>query len=87
MVRLSDLLSLARTLLTYFATDPKVFDEFMGFVEKYGDLSVVPTRYFLAKPAIGEEMQIMIEQGKMLIIKLLAIGPIDLDKGTRECCA
>ncbi|KAK8844019.1 pyruvate carboxylase [Kwoniella newhampshirensis] len=64
---------------------PKVFEEFQGFVEKYGDLSVVPTRYFLAKPEINEEMSIAIEQGKTLTIKLLAIGPLNQAKGTREC--
>ena len=69
-----------------YAMYPKVFAEFRTFVEKYGDLSVVPTRFFLAKPQIGEEMQITIEQGKMLLIRLLAVGPIDLEKGTRECC-
>ncbi|CED82614.1 pyruvate carboxylase [Phaffia rhodozyma] len=68
-----------------YAMYPKVFEEFRGFVDKYGDLSVVPTRFFLAKPQIGEEMHISIEQGKMLIIKLLAVGPIDMTKGTREC--
>ena len=47
--------------------------------------SVVPTRYFLAKPDIGEEMTISIEQGKTLTIKLLAIGPLNTGKGTREC--
>lgn len=30
-------------------------------------------------------MSIEIEQGKMLIIKLLAVGPLDVKKGTREC--
>lgn len=30
-------------------------------------------------------MSIEIEQGKMLIIKLLAIGTLDVKKGTREC--
>jgi len=64
---------------------PKVFEEFQGFVEKYGDLSVLPTRYFLAKPAIGEELSIAIEKGKTLTIKLLAVGPLNPDKGTREC--
>ncbi|WVQ93145.1 pyruvate carboxylase [Kwoniella sp. CBS 9459] len=64
---------------------PKVFEEFQGFVEKYGDLSVVPTRYFLAKPEIGEEMTISIEQGKTLTVKLLATGPLNESKGTREC--
>ncbi|WVO22462.1 pyruvate carboxylase [Cryptococcus decagattii] len=64
---------------------PKVFEEFQGFVEKFGDLSVVPTRFFLAKPAINEEISISIETGKTLTIKLLAIGPLDQSKGTREC--
>lgn len=38
-------------------TDPKVFEEFRTFLDKYGDLSVVPTRFFLGKPKVGEEMQ------------------------------
>ncbi|WWC63978.1 pyruvate carboxylase [Kwoniella dejecticola CBS 10117] len=64
---------------------PKVFEEYQGFVEKYGDLSVVPTRYFLGKPVIGEEMSISIEKGKTLTIKLLAVGTLNEQKGTREC--
>ncbi|EIW66026.1 pyruvate carboxylase [Tremella mesenterica] len=63
---------------------PKVFEEFQGFVEKYGDLSVLPTRFFLGKPGIGEEMHISIEKGKTLTIKLLAVGPLNTEKGTRE---
>jgi pyruvate carboxylase len=49
------------------------------------DDSVVPTRFFLAKPAIGEELTIAIEKGKTLTIKLLAVGPLNPEKGTREC--
>jgi pyruvate carboxylase len=49
-----------------------------------GDLSVVPTRFFLGKPATGEEMHISIDQGKTLIIKLLATGPINTQTGIRE---
>ncbi|ORX39241.1 carbamoyl-phosphate synthase L chain, ATP binding domain-domain-containing protein [Kockovaella imperatae] len=64
---------------------PKVFEEFQGFLEKYGDLSVVPTRHFLGKPQINEEMPISIEKGKTLTIKLLAVGPLNTEKGTREC--
>jgi pyruvate carboxylase len=30
-------------------------------------------------------MTISIEQGKTLTIKLLAIGPLNTEKGTREC--
>lgn len=63
---------------------PKVFEEYQGFVQKYGDLSVIPTRYFLGKPRIGEEMHIAIEKGKMLIIKVLAVGSVNENTGTRD---
>ncbi|CAO3660754.1 unnamed protein product [Umbelopsis ramanniana] len=56
---------------------PKVFHEYREILEKYGDLSVIPTRFFLSKPKIGEEFNVQIEEGKMLIIKLLAVGPIN----------
>ncbi|KAI9490951.1 pyruvate carboxylase [Zychaea mexicana] len=56
---------------------PKVFSEYRDMVAQYGDLSVIPTRYFLAKPEIGEEFHVEIEEGKTLIIKLLAVGPIN----------
>jgi pyruvate carboxylase len=45
---------------------------------------VVPTRYFLGKPPINEEMHISIDQGKTLIVKLLATGPINQKTGVRE---
>ncbi|KAK4685694.1 pyruvate carboxylase, partial [Tremellales sp. Uapishka_1] len=64
---------------------PKVFEEYQGFVDRFGDLSVVPTRFFLGKPKIGEELNISIEKGKTLTIKLLAVGPLNVNKGTREC--
>ncbi|KAL1926277.1 hypothetical protein VTP01DRAFT_5974 [Rhizomucor pusillus] len=56
---------------------PKVFAEYRDMVAQYGDLSVVPTRYFLAKPELGEEFHVEIEEGKTLIIKLLAVGPMN----------
>ena len=70
---------------------PQVFEEYQSFIERYGDLrlvapkkvnlsnhttSVVPTRYFLGRPETGEELQISIEKGKMLIIRLMAVGPV-----------
>lgn len=67
-----------------YAMYPKVFEEYQGFVEKFGDLSVIPTRYFLGRPDIGEEMHISIEKGKMLIIRLMAIGSVTEGKGTRD---
>ena len=38
----------------------------------------------MGKPKIGEEMHISIEKGKLLIIKILAIGAIDEHRGTRD---
>ncbi|KAG0339921.1 pyruvate carboxylase, partial [Podila horticola] len=56
---------------------PKVFEDYRQKVELYGDLSVLPTRYFLSKLDVGEEISVEIEKGKTLIIKLLAVGPIN----------
>ncbi|EJD47999.1 pyruvate carboxylase [Auricularia subglabra TFB-10046 SS5] len=67
-----------------YAMYPKVFEEYQGFVEKFGDLSVIPTRYFLGRTEIGEEMHISIEKGKTLIIRLLAVGPVVEGKATRD---
>ncbi|KAK9894024.1 pyruvate carboxylase [Cystobasidium minutum MCA 4210] len=66
-----------------YALYPEVFNEYREFLEQYGDLSTLPTRYFLRKPAVGEELQVTIAEGKTLIIKLLATGPIDSDLGLR----
>jgi len=63
---------------------PKVFEDYKKFCAKYGDLSVLPTRYFLAKPEIGEEFHVELEKGKVLILKLLAIGPLSETTGQRE---
>jgi pyruvate carboxylase len=63
---------------------PKVYEDYKKFVSKYGDLSVLPTKYFLSKPAIGEEFHVELEKGKVLILKLLAIGPLSENTGQRE---
>jgi pyruvate carboxylase len=62
----------------------QVFEEFQSFIDKYGDLSVIPTRYFLGRPDIGEEMHISIEQGKTLIIRLMAVGPVVEGRAQRD---
>lgn len=67
-----------------YAMYPKVFEDYRKFVAKYGDLSVLPTRYFLARPEIGEEFHVELEKGKVLILKLLAIGPLSEQTGQRE---
>merc|ERR1712098_113303 len=63
---------------------PGVFKDYKAFVAKYGDLSVLPTKFFLNKPEIGEEFNIELEKGKVLILKMLAIGPLSDETGQRE---
>ena len=63
---------------------PKVFEDYRTFTSKYGDLSVLPTKYFLNKPTIGEEFHVELERGKILILKLLAVGPLSDETGQRE---
>ncbi|KAI3644045.1 hypothetical protein MP228_010209 [Amoeboaphelidium protococcarum] len=62
---------------------PAVFKEFMEFKTKFGDVSVLPTRFFLSAMKINEECTVDIEDGKTLIIKLLAVGQSSKD-GERE---
>ena len=62
---------------------PKVFAEFMAFRELHSDISVIPTRQFLGPIEVGDEFTVEIEQGKALIIQLVAIGELR-DDGTRE---
>lgn len=63
---------------------PKVYEDYRKKLELYGDLSVLPTRYFLKPLDINEEIVVEIEQGKTLIIKLLAVGEISKTSGSRE---
>lgn len=63
---------------------PKVFDDYKKFIQKFGDLSVLPTKYFLSAPQIGEEFHVELEKGKVLILKLLAVGPLSENTGQRE---
>lgn len=63
---------------------PGVYKDYRQFLAKYGDLSMLPTRFFLAKPEINEEIYVTVEKGKVFIIKLLAVGPMSDKTGTRE---
>lgn len=74
----------SETDIASYVMYPKVFEEYRGFLEKYGDLSVLPTKYFLNKPEIGEEFNVELEKGKVLILKLLAVGPLSDETGQRE---
>lgn len=70
--------------LASYAMYPKVFEEYRQWLSQYGDLSVLPTKYFLGKPEVGEEFQVELERGKVLILKLLAVGPLSTATGQRE---
>ncbi|KIX06573.1 pyruvate carboxylase [Rhinocladiella mackenziei CBS 650.93] len=74
----------AETDVASFVMYPKVFEDYRKFVNKYGDLSVLPTKYFLNRPEIGEEFNVELEKGKVLILKLLAVGPLSETTGQRE---
>ncbi|KAF4554070.1 Pyruvate carboxylase-like protein 2 [Elsinoe fawcettii] len=74
----------SETDVASYAMYPKVFEDYKKWTLKYGDLSVLPTRYFLSRPEIGEEFHVELEKGKVLILKLLAIGPLSEQTGQRE---
>jgi pyruvate carboxylase len=61
---------------------PQVFSEFQAFCAQYEDLSGLPTPAFFYGLHIGEEIEIEIDPGKTLIIKLISIGEPD-DEGRR----
>ncbi|MGG1400091.1 pyruvate carboxylase [Bacillus salipaludis] len=57
-----------------YALYPKVLMDYQKTVEQYGDLSVLDTLTFLYGMRLGEEIEIEIEKGKTLIVKLISIG-------------
>jgi pyruvate carboxylase len=61
---------------------PKVFMDYQKTVEQYGDISVLDTPTFLYGMRLGEEIEVEIERGKTLIVKLVSIGEPQAD-GTR----
>lgn len=65
-----------------YALYPKVFMEYSKAVEQYGNISVLDTPTFLYGLRLGEEIEIEIETGKTLIVKLVSIGQPQAD-GTR----
>jgi pyruvate carboxylase len=58
--------SACETDVASYTQYPKVYEEYRQIVEKYGDLSVLPTRYFLSKPEVGEEFSVQLEKGVVL---------------------
>lgn len=57
-----------------YALYPKVFDEYTTTNQQFGDVSVLDTLTFLYGMRLGEEIEVVIEKGKTLMIKMVSIG-------------
>jgi pyruvate carboxylase len=58
---------------------PQVFTEFAKSLRDYSDVSVVPTPAFFYGLQLGEEINIAIEEGKSLIVRLVSVSEPDKD--------
>jgi pyruvate carboxylase len=56
---------------------PQVFAEFEKHRREFGDVSVLPSAAFFYGLQPGEEITVEIEQGKVLIIRLVSVGAPD----------
>ncbi|RFU71135.1 pyruvate carboxylase [Peribacillus saganii] len=65
-----------------YALYPKVFLEYIKTREQFGDVSNLDTLTFLYGMELGEEIEVEIEKGKTLIVKLVSLGQPHAD-GTR----
>jgi pyruvate carboxylase len=62
-----------------YALYPKVFEEYSRMNKQFGDLSVIDTPEFLYGMRLGEEIEVEIQKGKTLIVKLVSIGEPQAD--------
>ncbi len=58
---------------------PQVFADFIDFRRKYDDLSGLATPAFFYGLHIGEEVEVEIDPGKTLFVKLVSIGEADAE--------
>jgi pyruvate carboxylase len=56
---------------------PQVFADYAKHEREFGDVSVLPTPAFFYGLQPGEEISVEIEQGKVLIIRLVSVGAPD----------
>ena len=67
-----------RDILSY-ALYPKVFEEYISFTKKYGDLSRMDSHLFFEGLRIGTPADVELEEGKIFIVELEQIGKLDPD--------
>ncbi len=65
-----------KDLLSY-SLYPKVYEDYLKYIEEYGDLSMMGSDIYFHGLREGETCEIQIKEGKTLIIKLLEIGKMD----------
>ncbi|MEO6568538.1 MAG: pyruvate carboxylase, partial [Opitutaceae bacterium] len=58
---------------------PAVFADFAKHLATYSDVSVLPTPAFFYGLKVGEEISVAIEEGKVLIVRLVTISQPDKD--------
>ncbi|MCW1883737.1 pyruvate carboxylase [Luteolibacter flavescens] len=58
---------------------PQVFADFVEFRRKYDDLSGLATPAFFYGMHVGEEVEVEIDPGKTLFVKLVSVGDADPD--------
>lgn len=62
-----------------YALYPKVFEDYLEFKKTYGDLSRMNSSVFFDGLGEGHTCEVEVDDGKMLIIKLMAMGKLDQD--------
>ena len=65
-----------------YALYPKVFEDYLKYIEEHGDFSRMGSDIFFHGIKEGETCEVEIEEGKILVIKLLEIGRLD-EEGNR----
>ena len=67
-----------RDVLSY-ALYPKVYEEYLSFIKKYGDLSRMDSPLFFDGLVQGIPFDVELDEGKVFIIELMQIDKIDSD--------
>ena len=55
---------------------PKVYEEFVAHRERFGEVNKLPTKQFLDRMKVDEEVSVQIEEGVDVNIKLKAVGEL-----------
>lgn len=67
-----------RNILSY-ALYPKVYKDYLKFINEYGDLSNLESHVFFYGLSEGETCEIELEEGKTMIVKLIEMQKVDQD--------